>query len=67
MPFENDTMSLRRDFIKLSLGAGVAGAMALSALPAFAQGSAAGPVTLLNVSYDPVSYTHLTLPTILLV
>jgi ABC-type sulfate transport system substrate-binding protein len=48
-------MSLRRDFIKLSLGAGVAGAMALSALPAFAQGGAAGagPVTLLNVSYDP--------------
>ena len=42
-------MSLRRDFIKLSLGAGVAGAMALSALPALAQ----GPVTLLNVSYDP--------------
>lgn len=53
MPFEDNTMSLRRDFIKLSLGAGVAGAMALSALPAFAQGSAAGPVTLLNVSYDP--------------
>lgn len=48
-------MSLRRDFIKLSLGAGVAGAMALSALPALAQGAAAakGPVTLLNVSYDP--------------
>ena len=44
-------MSLRRDFIKLSLGAGVAGAMALSALPTFAQGGA-GPVTLLNVSYD---------------
>jgi len=36
-------MSLRRDFIKLSLGAGVAGAMALTALPSFAQG--AGPVT----------------------
>jgi ABC-type sulfate transport system substrate-binding protein len=48
-------MSIRRDFIKLSLGAGVAGALALSALPAFAQGAAAakGPVTLLNVSYDP--------------
>jgi len=44
-------MSLRRDFIKLSLGAGVAGAMALTALPSFAQGAA--PVTLLNVSYDP--------------
>ena len=41
-------MSLRRDFIKLSLGAGVAGAMALTALPSFAQG-----LTLLNVSYDP--------------
>src|SRR5215216_6707105 len=48
-------MSFRRDFIKLSLGAGVAGALALSALPTFAQGTAAakGPVTLLNVSYDP--------------
>ncbi len=48
-------MSLRRDFIKLSLGAGVAGALALSALPSFSQGAAGakGPVTLLNVSYDP--------------
>ena len=41
-------MSHRRDFIKLSLGAALAGGMALSALPAFAQ-----TVTLLNVSYDP--------------
>ncbi|RZL66349.1 MAG: sulfate ABC transporter substrate-binding protein [Variovorax sp.] len=40
---------IRRDFIKLSLGAGLAGAMALSALPSLAQ----QPVTLLNVSYDP--------------
>jgi ABC-type sulfate transport system substrate-binding protein len=49
-------MSLRRDFIKLSLGAGVASAFGLSALPSFAQGGQAGgtgPVTLLNVSYDP--------------
>jgi sulfate transport system substrate-binding protein len=48
-------MSYRRDFIKLSLGAGVAGALALSALPSFSQGAAGarGPVTLLNVSYDP--------------
>lgn len=49
-------MSLRRDFIKLSLGAGVAGAFGLSALPSFAQAAQAGgkgPVTLLNVSYDP--------------
>ena len=41
-------MSLRRDFIKLSLGAAAAAGMALTALPSFAQG-----VTLLNVSYDP--------------
>jgi sulfate/thiosulfate-binding protein len=41
-------MSLRRDFIKLSIGAAVAGGMALSALPSFAQ-----TVNLLNVSYDP--------------
>jgi sulfate transport system substrate-binding protein len=41
-------MSLRRDFIKLSLGAAAAASIALTALPAFAQG-----VTLLNVSYDP--------------
>ncbi|RYF30210.1 MAG: sulfate ABC transporter substrate-binding protein [Comamonadaceae bacterium] len=47
-------MSLRRDFIKLSLGASIASAMALTTMasaPAFAQGAA--PVTLLNVSYDP--------------
>ncbi|RZM02211.1 MAG: sulfate ABC transporter substrate-binding protein, partial [Variovorax sp.] len=41
-------MSLRRDFIKLSIGAAVAGGMALPALPSFAQ-----TVNLLNVSYDP--------------
>jgi len=41
-------MSLRRDFIKLSLGAAAAAGIALTALPSFAQG-----VTLLNVSYDP--------------
>jgi sulfate transport system substrate-binding protein len=41
-------MSLRRDFIKLSIGAAVAGSMALPALPSFAQ-----TVNLLNVSYDP--------------
>jgi sulfate transport system substrate-binding protein len=41
-------MSLRRDFIKLSLGAAAAASFALSAMPSFAQG-----VTLLNVSYDP--------------
>ena len=41
-------MSLRRDFIKIPLAAALAGAMALSALPAHAQ-----TVTLLNVSYDP--------------
>ena len=48
-------MSLRRDFIKLSLGAGVAGALALSALPTFAQGAAAakGPVTLLLTGKYP--------------
>lgn len=44
-------MNLRRDFIKLSLGAGAALAMALPLTPAFAQ--AKPPVTLLNVSYDP--------------
>jgi sulfate transport system substrate-binding protein len=42
------TMSLRRDFIKLSLGAAAAAGIALTALPSFAKG-----VTLLNVSYDP--------------
>ncbi|MDL9997598.1 sulfate ABC transporter substrate-binding protein [Variovorax sp. J22P240] len=41
-------MSLRRDFIKLSLGAAAAASIALTSLPSFAQG-----VTLLNVSYDP--------------
>ena len=41
-------MSLRRDFIKLSLGAAAAASIALTAMPSFAQG-----VTLLNVSYDP--------------
>jgi len=41
-------MSLRRDFIKLSLGAAAATSIALTALPSFAQS-----VTLLNVSYDP--------------
>ena len=41
-------MSLRRDFIKLSVGAALGASMALTALPSFAQG-----VTLLNVSYDP--------------
>jgi sulfate transport system substrate-binding protein len=41
-------MSLRRDFIKLSLGAAAAASIALTALPSFAQS-----VTLLNVSYDP--------------
>ncbi|MGJ7510053.1 sulfate ABC transporter substrate-binding protein [Variovorax sp. GT1P44] len=41
-------MSLRRDFIKLSLGAAAAASIALTSLPSFAQS-----VTLLNVSYDP--------------
>ncbi|WP_213959085.1 MULTISPECIES: sulfate ABC transporter substrate-binding protein [unclassified Variovorax] len=41
-------MSLRRDFIKLSLGATLGASMALTALPSFAQ-----TVNLLNVSYDP--------------
>jgi sulfate/thiosulfate-binding protein len=41
-------MSLRRDFIKLSLGATLGAGMALTALPSFAQ-----TVNLLNVSYDP--------------
>ena len=41
-------MRFRRDFIKLSLATAAAAGMAMSALPAFAQG-----VTLLNVSYDP--------------
>ncbi len=41
-------MSLRRDFIKLSLGAALGAGMALTALPSLAQ-----TVQLLNVSYDP--------------
>ena len=41
--------SLRRNFIKLSLGAAVGASMALTALPSLAQ----QPVQLLNVSYDP--------------
>ena len=41
-------MSFRRDFIKFPLAATFAGALALTALPSFAQS-----VTLLNVSYDP--------------
>ncbi|RYF77069.1 MAG: sulfate ABC transporter substrate-binding protein [Comamonadaceae bacterium] len=41
-------MRIRRDFIKLSLGAGLAATLALTAAPSFAQS-----VTLLNVSYDP--------------
>ncbi|MBS0342562.1 MAG: sulfate ABC transporter substrate-binding protein [Proteobacteria bacterium] len=40
--------SLRRNFIKLSLGAAVGAGMALTALPSLAQ-----QVQLLNVSYDP--------------
>ena len=45
---ELNTMSLRRDFIKLSIGTALASGMALTALPSFAQ-----TVNLLNVSYDP--------------
>ncbi len=41
-------MSLRRDFIKIPLASFLAGALSLSALPAFAH-----QVTLLNVSCDP--------------
>ncbi|MFC5497273.1 sulfate ABC transporter substrate-binding protein [Caenimonas terrae] len=41
-------MSLRRDFIKIPLAAALAGALALPARAVLA-----GPVTLLNVSYDP--------------
>ncbi|MBB1602059.1 MULTISPECIES: sulfate ABC transporter substrate-binding protein [Variovorax] len=41
-------MSIRRDFIKLSIGTVLASGMALTALPSFAQ-----TVNLLNVSYDP--------------
>ena len=55
-------MSLRRDFIKLSSAAAVvatvaiAGGIGFAALPSAAQPAQpanAGPVTLLNVSYDP--------------
>jgi len=47
-------MKQRRDFIKLSLLAAASAAMALPPASAFAQQAApAGPVTLLNVSYDP--------------
>jgi sulfate/thiosulfate-binding protein len=45
---EQNTMNLRRDFIKLSLGTALASGIALTALPASAQ-----TVNLLNVSYDP--------------
>ncbi|MEJ7688203.1 MAG: sulfate ABC transporter substrate-binding protein [Variovorax sp.] len=41
-------MRFRRDFIKLSLSAGLALGLTLAVVPSFAQG-----VTLLNVSYDP--------------
>jgi sulfate/thiosulfate transport system substrate-binding protein len=41
-------MNHRRDFIKIPLAAFIAGAIALTALPSFAQ-----QLTLLNVSYDP--------------
>ena len=41
-------MKFRRDFIKFPLAAVLAGSIALTALPSFAQS-----VTLLNVSYDP--------------
>ena len=41
-------MNFRRDFIKFPLAAALAGSLALTALPSFAQS-----VTLLNVSYDP--------------
>ncbi|MDO9089323.1 MAG: sulfate ABC transporter substrate-binding protein [Burkholderiaceae bacterium] len=41
-------MSLRRNFIKIPLALALGSAIALSALPSFAQ-----QVTLLNVSYDP--------------
>ena len=41
-------MNFRRDFIKFPFAAALAGSLALTALPSFAQS-----VTLLNVSYDP--------------
>jgi sulfate/thiosulfate-binding protein len=43
-------MGTRRDFIKIPLAAVAAGGLSLAAAAAAAQG---GPVTLLNVSYDP--------------
>ncbi|MES2784009.1 MAG: sulfate ABC transporter substrate-binding protein [Pseudomonadota bacterium] len=42
-------MNLRRDFIKIPLALGVAGALSLAAVPVTAQQA----ITLLNVSYDP--------------
>jgi len=49
IPFKKtQTMKFRRDFIKFPLAAVLAGSIALTALPSFAQS-----VTLLNVSYDP--------------
>ncbi len=45
-----NTTNSRRDFIKIPLAAAVAGALALHAVPSFAQNA---PITLLNVSYDP--------------
>ena len=41
-------MNFRRNFIKFPFAAVLAGSLALTALPSFAQS-----VTLLNVSYDP--------------
>lgn len=41
-------MSLRRDFIKIPLALGAAGALGLAGMPSIAQ-----PLQLLNVSYDP--------------
>jgi sulfate/thiosulfate transport system substrate-binding protein len=48
-------VSTRRDFIKIPLAAAALAALALPAASVFAQQQAAakGPVTLLNVSYDP--------------
>jgi sulfate/thiosulfate transport system substrate-binding protein len=47
-------MNHRRDFIKIPLAAFIAGAIALTALPSFAQ-----QLTLLNVSYDPTRELYL--------
>ena len=47
-------MSLRRDFIKIPRAAALASALALAALPSFAQ-----QITLLNVSYDPTRELYL--------